>query len=157
LTAVPIEELYHKEILRLASEAHGAGRLPRVDATASTDNPLCGDRITIDVELEDERIKAIGFDAKACLLCQASASLLGRQAIGKTHADIESARAALADFLRAGHEDADGGQFAVFAPVRAYKIRHRCLLLPFEALLAALAAVRLNAITRRLPVNGPSP
>jgi nitrogen fixation NifU-like protein len=134
-----VDDLYQKEILRLATEAHSAGRLSNPDGSATVDNPFCGDRITIDVKLDGGRISEIGFEAKACALCQASASVIGHQAKDKNRSDIEGAMQRLGDYLKSdAAPPADAWpEFSTFAPVKPYSSRHRCLLLPFEALLLA--------------------
>ena len=134
-------ELYHKELLRLAAEAHGAGRLADAQATATVDNPLCGDRITVDVTTADGRIARVGYDVKACLLCQASASIIGAAATGASRQDIQAIADLIGGMLRQ-HRPLPGGAWAkleVFTPVAPHKSRHRCVLLPFEALLKAMA------------------
>ena len=74
---------------------------------------------------------------RGCLLCQASASALASVAAGRDAAGVEAARR---DALRAlGREEgAPAEPFAAFAPVKPHKSRHECVLLPFEALKAAL-------------------
>jgi NifU-like protein involved in Fe-S cluster formation len=134
--------IYNAAMLRLAAEAAGAGRLPAPDGSAEVINPVCGDRITVDIALQDGRIARLGYEVRACVLTQASASLLGRHAPGRTAAEI----AALAAAIEAMLEDAGaapGGEFAGYAalaPVRAHKSRHSCVMLPLRALRAALAA-----------------
>ena len=71
------DPLYRKELLRLAADAHGAGRLAAPDASGTLFNPACGDKVTIGLELQHHRITAIAHDTKACVLAQASASILG--------------------------------------------------------------------------------
>lgn len=143
-----IDPLYQKEILRLAALAHGAGRLPAPDATAEIRNPLCGDRITLDLTVSDGRIAGVGHDTRACVLCQASASLLAETLPGLALADSRDARAAVRAFL-------DGGaaadlppafaRFSVFAPVAPHGARHGCVLLPFDALESALNGLAVPA------------
>jgi nitrogen fixation NifU-like protein len=77
-----MDALYDKAIMRLAAEANGAGRLPAPSGTATVSNPMCGDRVTIDIETANGTITKLAHEAKACLLCQASASLLCRAAPG---------------------------------------------------------------------------
>jgi nitrogen fixation protein NifU and related proteins len=135
-----IDELYHKEMLRLAAEAHGAGRIANPDASVTVDNPLCGDRVSVDVMLKDGRIARLGHEAKACLLCQAAASVIGAAAAGASRDEVAAMAGAVEGFLKRGAPlppNAWAG-LEVFAPVKAHKSRHRCVLLPFEAVLAAL-------------------
>ena len=100
---------------------------------------MCGDRVTIDVKLDDGgKIAEIGHQVRGCLLCQASASALASVAVGRNAAGIEKVRL---DAERAiGREEGDPGEpFSAFAPVKAHKSRHECVLLPFEALKDALS------------------
>lgn len=135
------DSLYHEALVRLARSAVGAGRLEAADATAALDNPFCGDEVTIDVRLRAGCIEALAHRVRGCLLCEAAASLLGRAAPGSTAAEVREAHGRAAAMLRSG-EPPPGGRFAdlaLFAPARAVKSRHRCVLLPFEALAEALA------------------
>lgn len=137
------EELYQKELMRLAGSAHGAGRLPHPDGSATIQNPLCGDRITVDVTRDATgRITALAHDAKACVLCQASAALLAGHAIGSTAADIAAEQQLVRDLLTTGAlPDHAWPGLSAFAPVAKHRNRHRCVLLPFEATEAALTSV----------------
>jgi NifU-like protein involved in Fe-S cluster formation len=134
--------IYNAHMLRLAAEAAGAGRLPDADGSAEIVNPVCGDRIRVDVSTDEGRIAALGYEVHACVLTQASASLLGRRAQGRTAAEIR----ALADQIEAMLRDdgeAPGGDWSDYAalePVRAHSSRHECVMLPLRALLAALDA-----------------
>ena len=74
------DPLYRREILRLAADATGAGHLPRPDATASVHNPACGDRVTVELTLDGGRIATLAHQTQACVLTQASAALLAREA-----------------------------------------------------------------------------
>jgi NifU-like protein involved in Fe-S cluster formation len=134
--------IYSAALLRLAAEATGAGRLPEHAASADILNPTCGDRITVDVGLAEGRIAALGYEVHACVLTQASASLLGRHTVGCTAAEIRAVAEQIEAMLRDGSELPAGSwaDYAVFAPVRAHKSRHECVMLPLRALLAALAA-----------------
>lgn len=132
------DPLYRREILRLAADATGAGRLPRPDAAASLHNPACGDRVTVELTLDGGRIASLAHQIQACVLTQASAALLASQAAGQ---DRESL-ARLADGIRAmlagGQPPAPG--YAAFDGVTAHPGRHVCVLLPVEAALKALEA-----------------
>jgi NifU-like protein involved in Fe-S cluster formation len=133
--------IYNARMLRLAAEAAGAGRLAEPDASAEIVNPTCGDRITVDVRLAGTRIAALGYEVHACVLTQASASLLARHAPEHTGAEIHAVAAQVEAMLRA-EGDAPGGawsDYAALAPVRAHTSRHECVMLPLRALLAALA------------------
>jgi NifU-like protein involved in Fe-S cluster formation len=141
---VTSDSLYQEALLRLARAAKGAGRLGAPSATASRDNPLCGDDVLVDVSMRQGRVAALGHRVRGCVLCQAAASLLGAVAPGRSAEEVARARAALAAMLRE-----DGGvpaspweELAVFLPVRDVPSRHECVLLPFDALGDALARAK---------------
>lgn len=133
-------DLYHEAILAQAKAATRAGRLDAPDASVTLDNPLCGDRVTIDIRLDGPRISDLAHRVRGCALCQAAASAIGAAAVGQDVGAVERTEAALRAML-----DGDRGAatplwpaLAVFEPVRDYKSRHACVLLPFEALRAAI-------------------
>jgi nitrogen fixation NifU-like protein len=132
------DALYHERIVALAKSKTGAGKLAQPSRSARRDNPLCGDRVSIDVRLEpDGRIGEIAHQVRGCLLCQASAAALSSRAVGRDRAGIAELRheAEKAIGRAAGEPQAP---FDAFAPVHAHKARHECVLLPFDALQDAL-------------------
>ena len=134
------DQLYQERIVALAKAKTGAGKLAAPTKSARRDNPLCGDRVTIDVKLDDQgQIAEIAHQVRGCLLCQASASALSSVAVGRDAAGIATLRH---DAERAiGREEGEAGEpFSAFAPVSAHKARQECVLLPFEALKDALAS-----------------
>jgi nitrogen fixation NifU-like protein len=128
------DELYQERIVALAKARTGAGKLASPTRSARRDNPLCGDRVIIDVRLDNGRIAEIAHQVRGCLLCQASASALASIAIGKDKAGIAAARQ---DAERAVGK-AQGTPGEPFAAVRDHKSRQECVLLPFEALADAM-------------------
>ena len=133
------DQLYQDRIVALAKAKTGAGMLAAPTKSARRDNPLCGDRVTIDVRLDGQgRITEIAHQVRGCLLCQASASALSSVAVGRDMAGIAAVRH---DAERAiGREAGEAAEpFAAFAPVATHKSRQECVLLPFEALKDALS------------------
>jgi NifU-like protein involved in Fe-S cluster formation len=134
-------EIYHRAIQTLAQEAIGETRLEHPSGTAFLDNPLCGDCVDMQVEVRDSRIHAIGHKVRGCLLCRASASMIGKHALGATHEEIAQAATAVSSFLREQGPVPDGWQdLDLFTPVRGHASRYSCVELPFKALLAALTS-----------------
>ncbi|MDA8255671.1 MAG: iron-sulfur cluster assembly scaffold protein [Betaproteobacteria bacterium] len=131
--------LYQEAIKQMAQAAHGQGQLDGATGEAKLDNPLCGDRVRMQVVLDGGRIAAIVHQTKGCLLCRAAASLVGQRAPGSDEAGIAATADALEHLLRDG-TPAPGQwpELALFEPARAYPSRHKCVLLPFRALQAAL-------------------
>ena len=133
------DPLYRKELLRLAADAAGAGRLAHPDGTATAHNPACGDRITVDLQLEDGRITALTHHTQACVLTQASAAILGSQANGLDRASLQALADSVTAMLAGGAAPAPPFQsFGVFDGVASHKGRHVCVMLPFRAALEAL-------------------
>ncbi len=134
--------LYQDAIKQMAQAAHGHGQLDSANGEARLDNPLCGDRVCMQVALDSGRITAVAHQTKGCLLCRAAASLLGARAVGQDAAAIESVAGELEAMLKgAAPIPAAWPELAMFIPARAYASRHRCVLLPFRALQAALGKV----------------
>jgi nitrogen fixation NifU-like protein len=131
------QALYQDRIVALAKSKAGAGTLAAPTAKAMKDNPLCGDRVTIEIRLDDQgRIAELAHKVRGCALCEASASALTPRAIGRTAADVAALRREI-DSVLSG-ESQGTGDFAAFAPVADHKSRRDCVTLPFEALRAAL-------------------
>ena len=135
-----IEELYTPVILALATQIPHLGRLENPDASASLHSMLCGSRITVDLSLEDGRIVRFAQDVSACALAQASAAIMGREVLGRSARDMRDAREALRAMLKEAAAPPAGrwSGLAELAPVRHAPIRHDSVLLPFDAVLAAL-------------------
>ncbi len=135
------DPLYRKEILRLAADAHGAGTLAHATAEGTAHNPTCGDSVHVQLALDAEgRVTALAHETKACVLSQASASILGRGLKGVRRGDIETLRAEIVRMLenKAEPPAPPFADYAAFDGVADIKARHRCVLLPLDAVLKAL-------------------
>lgn len=145
--AADLIKLYSKRILELAADMPHAERLVEPDATASKRSPLCGSTVTVDVKMTGGRISEYGQDVKACALGQASAAVLGANAIGLTLNEAREAR----DSLRAMLKDGAGppmGKFSrlrLLKPARDYKNRHASIMLAYDALVEAMEQVGAQA------------
>ncbi|WP_339948782.1 iron-sulfur cluster assembly scaffold protein [uncultured Albimonas sp.] len=132
--------LYSRRILALASEIPHAGRLSDPQASVKRRSPVCGSTVTVDLDLEDGRIARFAQDVKACALGQASAAVLGAQAVGRTREEIATAREQLRAMLKSDGEvpDAPFEGYEALLPARDYKHRHASILLAMEATLEAM-------------------
>ena len=134
------DDLYQGRMMELARQEDG--RLDAPDASVTLDNPLCGDRVTIDLRRDaSDRIVELGHTVRGCVLCRAAATVLGEHAEGQDAAALAAVRAGLrAHLRREGERPADPrwADLAVFDAVAPHKSRHECVLLPFEAVLEAL-------------------
>ena len=143
-----INSLYQDAIKQFAQAAHGHGRLAAASGEARLDNPLCGDRVRVQVDVAFGHIAAIAHEAKGCLLCRAAASVIGLHAVGQDAAGIEAVADGLESMLKNGTPTpTNWPELSMFEPARAYASRHRCVLLPFRALLAALRSPKVPAGT----------
>lgn len=136
--------LYNRDILRLAASIPHFGRLERPQASVEKRSPVCGSSVVVDVVLDREgRVAALGQEVKACALGQASAALMGSNALGRSPAELVAARDDLAAFLSGGREDPGAWPgLDVLKGARPFTARHASILLAFEAVAeaAALAA-----------------
>ena len=139
-----IDELYSAKILKLVAEIPHAGRLAAPDASSEKVAKLCGSRIIVDVTVKDGKVADFAQEVRACALGQASAAVLGAHVIGAGLNEIEMARNALRDMLKANGPPPEGrfAELAVLEAVKDYPARHASTLLAFEA---AVEAVR-NAV-----------
>jgi NifU-like protein involved in Fe-S cluster formation len=138
------QTLYTRDILRLAVAIPHLHRLPSADGSAERRSPVCGSRIIVDVCLNDTRqIADLGQEVYACALGQASAALMGAGAMGKTLADVTETRDALAAYLSGTAETSgDWPGLDIFAAARSHPGRHGAILLPFDALFAAMSEAK---------------
>jgi nitrogen fixation NifU-like protein len=134
------EALYHAALVERARTAFGKGRLPDADASATVDNPLCGDRVTLDLRIADGRIAAIGHEVRGCLLCEAAAATIAEFLRGSGRAEIEAISDAAKRLMKDGQADPRWACLEIFTPVHNAKSRRDCVLLPFEALKRATSA-----------------
>jgi NifU-like protein involved in Fe-S cluster formation len=134
------DPLYGTALLRLASEATGAGRLTKFDMEGSAYNPACGDRISVTVCTDaDAHITALAHEAHACVLTQASASILGAHAIGADESRLRLLRSEVVAMLREdGTVPSPFSDYAALKPAAMHRNRHSCVLLPIDAVLQAL-------------------
>ncbi len=133
------DSLYQAAIKQYAQAAHGQGRLEGASGEAQLDNPLCGDRVRMQVALDGGRIAAVAHETRGCLLCRAASSLLGARAAGLDFAALAALADEVETLLKTGAPvPAAWPELAMFVPARAHASRHRCVLLPFRALQAAL-------------------
>ncbi len=129
---------YTTDVLRLAAEANGAGRLPQPCRSHTEQNPVCGDRTTVDLRLVDDDSIALAHDTKACVLTQASASILGASLKGHSLSELAQLRADVEAMLNGGPAPLGAfGRYAHLAEVARHPARHRCVLLPIDAALKA--------------------
>lgn len=132
-------DLYQQFILDHNRSPRNFKRLDSANRKAEGNNPLCGDRIQLYVQLEGDTISDIGFQmpqGSGCAISKASASLMTEAVKGKAVADAEKMFQAFRDMLAGGSHAP--GKLAAFSGVRAFPSRIKCANLAWHALHAAL-------------------
>jgi nitrogen fixation NifU-like protein len=137
------DELYQATIVAHDRAPHHHGTLGAPTHAATVDNPLCGDVVTIQAQVDGGVIRDIAFEGRGCALSRAAASILTTMVHGGT---VEASRELAAAFTRFVQAPPDAavpdelGELRAFAGVRRYRSRRVCALLAFRALSHALAS-----------------
>ncbi len=141
--------LYQEVILDHNKKPRNYGTLPHASHHAQGHNPLCGDRIDVQLDIKDDgRIDAIAFEGQSCAICKASASMMTSAVKGKSRDDAERM---INDFrdMATGKQQLDVpntlGRLTVFAGVRDLPTRVKCAILPWHTLHAALNAQSITS------------
>jgi NifU-like protein involved in Fe-S cluster formation len=137
------DDIYSQRILELAAALPRTARLDMPEATATAHSKLCGSTVTIDLAMDGDVVTDYGQTVKACLLGQSSASVMGREIIGSSAAELREVGRAMRKMLKEGGPPPDGkwGDLAMLEPVRDYKARHASTLLVFDAVEDAIGQI----------------
>jgi NifU-like protein involved in Fe-S cluster formation len=143
-----LDDIYNQKIFELAGEIPRATRLDRPDASARAHSKLCGSTIEVDLKLEAGRISDFGQNVKACLLGQASASIVGREIVGTAPQEFRSVAETMRRMLKSGGPPPEGrwADLALLQPVKDYPHRHASTLLVFEAVERALDQIAERSV-----------
>ena len=141
--AAMIDDIYNTDVLRLAAHISRIDPLPGADAEAALRSPLCGSTIAVQICAAGGRITDYAQEVKACALGQAAASVMAAEVIGKDAAKIAAVRAVVEAMLKSdgAPPDGDWAALAALQPAKDAKARHGAILLPFDAVLKALAEI----------------
>jgi len=131
-------ELYQQVILDHSRSPRNYRPMASATALAQGRNPLCGDQVTVYVQLEGDRIADVSFQGSGCAISKASASLLTDQLKGRTPTEARTLCAHLRELVTTGKASTELGKLAVLSGVHKYPARVKCAILPWHALLAAL-------------------
>lgn len=132
--------LYNRDILRLAASAPASERLAAPMATVEKRSPICGSRVTVDVNVDAQgRVSEIGMLVRACALGQASSSLLAAHVIGRTPNQLTEVRDKLTAWLAGEGALPDWPGLDIFTPALLHSARHASIRLAFEAAAEAAA------------------
>jgi NifU-like protein involved in Fe-S cluster formation len=135
-----LNEIYNSELLELAAHIPHSERLAAPQATITAHSKLCGSTVSVDLNMQGDRVTGYGQTVKACLLGQAASAIVGRHIIGATSAELRETAAAMRRMLK-DNGPPPAGRFAglsVLEPVRHYKARHGSVMLVFDAVERAI-------------------
>ncbi|HEX4228411.1 MAG TPA: SUF system NifU family Fe-S cluster assembly protein [Bryobacteraceae bacterium] len=134
-----LNDLYQEVILDHSKRPRNRVALEQPTHSAEGYNPLCGDRVTVQLKMENGRVAAIGFQGAGCAISTASASLMTDAIKGKTAEEAESIFEKFHTLLTEEQPGAaDLGKLDVFSGVREYPMRVKCATLAWHTLHAAL-------------------
>jgi nitrogen fixation protein NifU and related proteins len=136
-----LKDLYRDVILDHNRRPRNFGRIEPADACADGHNPLCGDRLTICLKMNGDRIEDVRFEGKGCAISTASASLMTEAVKGKDRAAIGDLFTTVHTLLTDPHAAPAPqlGKLAALSGVREFPARVKCASLCWHTLNAALA------------------
>src|SRR5258705_9257440 len=116
-----VSDLYQEVIIDHSRRPRNFRKLEDANCTAHGHNPLCGDKITVDLKLENDRIREISFQGSGCAISTASASLMTESLKGKSRQEAEVLFEHFHNLITSDKPAAsDLGKLAVFSGVREY-------------------------------------
>jgi nitrogen fixation NifU-like protein len=135
-----LKDLYRDVILDHNKRPRNFGRIEPSDAHADGHNPLCGDRLSVFVRLNGDRVEDIRFEGKGRAISTASASLMTEAVKGKDKTAISELFEKVHSLLtqQDGMPDAQLGKLAALSGVREFPARVKCASLCWHTLNAAL-------------------
>jgi nitrogen fixation NifU-like protein len=140
MTEKEAKTLYQDAMVEHGKAPHNQGALPGATHEATTKNPLCGDRVTLRLRVEDDRIREARFEARGCMIARASASLLTEAVLGRSVAEAQTL-VRVVEGLVTGEPftEADAGPLEPLRGAKEFPARRTCVTLAWHALEASLA------------------
>ena len=139
-----LRDLYQEVILDHSKKPRNYGKLDDANRETEGYNPLCGDRVTVYLHVDDGVIRDIRFEGSGCAISTASVSMMTETAKGKSEDEVRTLFEAFRALVT-GKPDPnapDLGKLAVFAGVSEFPVRVKCATLPWHTLVAALEGQR---------------
>ena len=153
-----LDDLYREIILDHYRNPRNRGELEHASCSADGSNPLCGDQVHIEVELDGDRIESIRFSGQGCSISQASASMMTEQVRERDTAQAQVVIDQFQQLMLEGEPPADSelGDSEALAGVAKFPARVKCALLGWKTLEQALAGDRNAPVTtdEREQTNG---
>jgi nitrogen fixation NifU-like protein len=138
-----LRELYQELILDHTKRPRNFGLLETANCQADGYNPLCGDKVTVFLNVENDVVNDIRFQGSGCAISTASASMMTESLKGKTVADAKTLFARFHELLTGKSDQLPDiealGKLAVFSGVKEFPIRVKCATLAWHTMNAALS------------------
>ncbi len=152
---VNLKELYQEVILDHYRKPRNYAELPQANRRAGGHNPLCGDKVTIYLRLEDGVVKDVTFQGAGCAISTASASLMTEEIKGKSVDEVAAVFRRFHELVTQpedeGHEDL--GKLEALAGVREIPVRVKCATLAWHTMKAALESAAESEEPASTPVT----
>jgi len=137
-----LSELYQQVILDHNKKPRNFRKLETANHSAEGFNPLCGDQLTVYLDLEDDAVREITFEGSGCAISKAAASMMTQAVKGKTKQEAEQLFSEFHGMVT-GEFDEDEeannlGNLKIFSGVRDFPVRVKCASLPWHTMHAAL-------------------
>src|ERR671916_2443912 len=137
-----LSELYQQVILDHNKKPRNFRRLADATQTADGYNPLCGDQLTVDLRVAEDRIDEVTFEGSGCAISKASASMMTQAVKGKSKEQAEHLfqefHSMVTGELNEETEENSLGNLKIFAGVRDFPVRVKCATLAWHTLHPAL-------------------
>lgn len=137
-----LRELYQEIIIDHGKQPRNFGTLSQPTYSHSGHNPLCGDKLQLYVQSNNDVVTDLKFEGAGCAISMASASLMSEAVKGKTVGEIEHLFSRFHDLVTQGTENEDMGKLTVFSGVAEFPVRVKCATLAWHTLKAALSNER---------------
>jgi nitrogen fixation NifU-like protein len=137
-----LSELYQQVILDHNKKPRNFRKVENANRSAEGFNPLCGDQLTVYLDVEDDRVKDVGFEGSGCAISKAAASMMTQAVKGKSKEEAENIfkefHSMVTGELNEETDENSLGHLKIFAGVRDFPVRVKCATLPWHTLHAAL-------------------
>jgi nitrogen fixation NifU-like protein len=137
-----LRELYQDLIIDHSKRPRNFRVMETANHTSEGYNPLCGDKVTVFLELEHDQVKSVSFQGSGCAISTASASVMTESVKGKTLAEVEALFDVFHNLVTGkpaeGGATPELGKLAVFSGVSEFPVRVKCATLAWHTLHAAL-------------------
>jgi nitrogen fixation NifU-like protein len=137
-----LSELYQQVILDHNKKPRNFRKLETANHSAEGFNPLCGDQLTVYLDLEGDAVADISFEGSGCAISKAAASMMTQAVKGKSKEQAEELfkefHSMVTGELDEDEEENGLGNLRIFAGVRDFPVRVKCATLPWHTMHAAL-------------------